>query len=172
MGEAQRLSILDLSVNERLLSINMLRMQPRQGIIALAEKLQVYWEAVPEATDRYWKVGDGLAYVRKSGQYEAPESFHSDPRSSTELLTWTDFSDGILVFLPKTYTAINLEPPPVATVAKGRIALWWGPTSANVQRTIQLKLVSLMSSAEEAASTINAGAKKVPPSARVFPLAG
>jgi hypothetical protein len=159
MGEAEKLAILNLSIRNGRVTTDVLRIQPKQSILARADKVQVYWQSAPRSKDGYWRVGDGLAYVRKSDNYELPESFRKPPQPIGHVLTWSDYCDGILVFLPRGYSANALDPWPAADAVKGRIALWWSPNFGRAgylqNRTIQWRLVGLPGRIEDATKAIN-----------------
>jgi hypothetical protein len=159
MGEAQRLAILTLSVRSDKGTIDVLRIEPRHGRIAATDNLSIYWQSPPSLKTGYWRVGNGLAYVRENERYRHPESFRSAPYPAEVPYRWSEYSDGILAFLPRSYTAESLAPHPNASVVKGRIALWWSPEVEKVpgsQRTITWRLVKTLLSPDRAATAINA----------------
>jgi hypothetical protein len=159
MGEAQRLAILLLSVRNDKVTIDVLRIEPRHGMISAADKLKIYWQSPPALKTGYWPVGDGLAYVRENERYKHPESFRSASYPAQEPYRWSEYSDGILAFLPRSYTAVSLAPRPNASVRKARIALWWPPEVGELpgsQRTISWRLVKTHLSPDQAVTAINA----------------
>ena len=159
LGQAQRLAILTLSVRNDKVTIDVLRIEPRHGGITTADNLTVYWQSAPTLKAGYWRVGKGLAYVRENERYKDPESFRSAPYPAEESYRWSDYSDGVLAFLPRSYTAEGLAPHPNASVVKERIALWWPPEVGKFpgsQRTISWRLVKTHLSPDQASAVINA----------------
>jgi hypothetical protein len=158
MGQAQRLAILILSVRNDKVTIDVLRIEPRHGVIASSDNLSIYWQSPPALKTDYWRVGKGLAYVRENKRYKHPESFRSTPYPAEEPYRWSEYSDGVLAFLPRSYTAEGLAPRPNASVVKGRIALWWPPEVERIpgaQRTISWRLVRTHLAPDQAAAAIN-----------------
>ncbi|MEA2633807.1 MAG: hypothetical protein QOH92_574 [Chloroflexota bacterium] len=168
MGEAQRLAILLLSIENEKLILDVLRMQPHQGVIPLAEKLRVFWQSEPLNKEFYWRVTDTnpagdvvtLAWVRKNDLYEQPEAFRSMHQSVRGLVHWAEYVDAILAFLPNQYTATSLDPAPMAAIVQGRVALWWPPPPAKPydnQRRVQWRLTPFNGDVEAEVEAINAG---------------
>ncbi len=160
MGYAQRLAIILMSVEGDKLSMDVVRIEPHEGLIPLEQRLQVFWQSEPTNKESYWSVYDGLAWVRKNDLYEEPEGFRSTRQPANRLVLWAEYVDGILAFLPKQHSATSLKPPPMAAAVQGRVALWWAPppnSPYHNQRTIEWMLTPLIGGVEASVDLINAG---------------
>jgi len=103
---ADRLTVLDLEFKDTELVAAASRFSPRTGEAPHSAPLEVYWHAKPgaDATRVFWVVGEGAAFVRKNADYREPEVMDGIPEASGSMeYSWTDYSDVIIVLLPRAY---------------------------------------------------------------------
>lgn len=109
-----------------------LRVRPVRIVASGADsdplEILFYEQPSPGMREKYWMLGDDVAFVRTNDGYRLPESTTEIPMPvSGTSYWWQDYAEAIIVLLPLGYTLTKEGSPPQAKQVGDRIALMWKP---------------------------------------------